>query len=128
MIFARMVICCYLCGVSDQQVFYKHLYINAMNELQFFKMTSTKGVSDTELIPTKLPPLPEELSRAQGVKSTACLYFPDITPKSASRALRREIAGYPKLRAALEAVNWNPRKRSFTTLQQQLIVHYMGQP
>ena len=99
-----------------------------MSELQFFKMASPKGMRDTGVIPDKLPPLPEVLARNQGVKSTACLYFPDISPKSASRALRREIAGYPKLRTALEEVNWHPRKRSFTTLQLQLIVHYMGQP
>lgn len=97
-----------------------------MNEINFLKLTPSKGGRD--LIPKQLPELPEEMIRQQGVKSTACLYFPTMHPKSASRALRREIAGYPKLRQALEEVNWNPRKRNFTTLQQQLLVHYMGLP
>lgn len=77
---------------------------------------------------TSLPALPRELLHNQGVQYTASLYFPDILPKSASRALRQEIANYPALRDALLATNWQSTKRYFTPLQQQIIVHYLGLP
>lgn len=99
---------------------------NWMKNLQFYKlMPEPREVGS---VPLALPELPKELATNQGVMYTACRYFPDISPKSASRALRREIATYPKLKKALEETNWHPSKRSFTTLQQQIIVHFLGQP
>ncbi|MBR8703580.1 hypothetical protein IX332_000449 [Porphyromonas levii] len=91
-----------------------------------FSGTLLKGVGDHTR--EQLPPLPQVLQRNQGVLYTASLYFPDILPKSASRALRKEIATYPALRQALEATNWSPQKRYLTPLQQQIIVHYLGEP
>ncbi len=97
-----------------------------MKQTKTFEGTSLKGLGD----PTRdnLPEIPKALQRNQGVLYTATLYFPDISPKSASRAFRKEIAGYPALEEALLATNWHPRKRFLTPLQQQIIVHYLGAP
>lgn len=97
-----------------------------MNEIKTFEGTLLKGVG--EHTRESLPQLPDSLQRNQGVLYTASLYFPDISPKSASRALRKEIADYPALREALEATNWHSRKRFLTPLQQQIIVYYLGAP
>lgn len=97
-----------------------------MKNLQKFQGSSPKGVSDRPW--ETLAELPRALARNQGVVYTASLYFPDISPKSASRALRREIVTYPQLLEALESTNWHPNKRLFTPLQQRIIVYYLGQP
>lgn len=97
-----------------------------MEEIKTFRGTSLKGLGDHSR--ERLPDIPERLQRNQGVLYTATLYFPDISPKSASRAFRKEIAEYPALEEALRATNWHPRKRFLTPLQQQIIVHYLGAP
>lgn len=97
-----------------------------MEQTKKFQGTHLKGLG--EHTRATLPELPEALQRNQGVLYTATLYFPDISPKSASRAFRKEIAGYPALEEALMATNWNSRKRYLTPLQQQIIVYYLGAP
>ncbi len=97
-----------------------------MEQLKFYKVRREEGLSDEFL--ERLPHLPPSMMGSSGVMYTASLYFPDISAKSASRALRREIETYPALRKALEATNWSPQKRILTPLQLQIILFYLGEP
>lgn len=95
-------------------------------ELKLYPLTTQEGLSD-EFI-RRLPSLPKEMARSSGLNCVAMMYFPDISPRSASRALRREIETYPALKKALEAANWTPRRRILTPLQSQILLFYLGEP
>ncbi|MBO4590282.1 MAG: DUF4248 domain-containing protein [Bacteroidaceae bacterium] len=66
--------------------------------------------------------------RAYGRTELAALYRPDLTPKSAWRALRDELQHTPALLAALAETDYDPRRRHFTPRQVQLIVTTLGLP
>lgn len=59
-------------------------------------------------------------------KEVALDYFPTNTPRSATTALRREIARHACLPQLLRHTGWHPRRRYLTPLQCLIIAYYIG--
>lgn len=58
----------------------------------------------------------------------AVAYAPDITPASALNRLALWIHHNVQLYEALLNAGYRPRQRMFTSLQVELIFHYLGRP
>lgn len=68
------------------------------------------------------------LPRCYGLKELAALYFPNITPRSASTRLKKWIMTTPKLLERLEETNYKPTARILTPRQVTLILDEFGEP
>lgn len=61
-------------------------------------------------------------------KDLACLYNPNITPRCAIRMLTKWIKINKELYARLTELGYNPRTRTFTPRQVQLITSFLDIP
>lgn len=72
---------------------------------------------------------PEHLdNRAYGIKELAVLYFPNITPASASKRLKQWIVDSPELLEKLGLTGYYVCQRIVSPLQKDLIVDAFGSP
>ncbi|MCD7924366.1 MAG: DUF4248 domain-containing protein [Bacteroides sp.] len=58
----------------------------------------------------------------------ALLYFPESTPKVATRHLMRWINGCQPLMEELKLAGYDPMQKLFTVRQVILIYHHLGNP
>lgn len=66
--------------------------------------------------------------RAYGYCELAQLYFPNVTPKSASVQFRRWILFDKKLESELQEAGFKPGKKVLTPLQVEIVVKIIGKP
>ena len=66
--------------------------------------------------------------RTYGLKELATLYFPDITPASASTRLKKWIMTTPELLARLQKASYRPAARLLSPRQVQIITQEFGEP
>lgn len=66
--------------------------------------------------------------RSYGFQELAVLYFPNITPASATVRLKQWIRDNPTLTAELTAHAWRPTARLLTPAQVTLITNAFGSP
>jgi hypothetical protein len=63
-----------------------------------------------------------------GKGELAIRYFPDKTPKAASRAFKNFVDGHPGLTEELAKTGLKPLSRIYTPAQVKLIVEALGEP
>jgi len=61
-------------------------------------------------------------------KELAILYFPNITPQSASSQLTRWIRRDPDLMDELNQAGYIKQQRMFTPLQLEILLDHLGEP
>ena len=80
-------------------------------------------------MPNHKKPIPMNIqAKTMSFKELASLYFPAVTPKSASHQLRTWIRSSDTLLAELEACGFTPRQRLMTPRQVALIICEFGEP
>lgn len=67
-------------------------------------------------------------NRSYGIKELAVLYFPNITPESASKRLKQWIADSSELLESLAATNYHFSQRIVSPRQMKLIAEAFGEP
>jgi hypothetical protein len=66
--------------------------------------------------------------RPYGKAELALLYQPSSSPETAMKTLYRWIKGCPLLLSELEAMHYNPRRRTFLKPEVEAIVRHLGEP
>jgi len=66
--------------------------------------------------------------RPYGKAELALLYHPLSTPETAMKTLYRWMKGCPLLMAELEAMHYNPKRRTFLKPEVEAIVRHLGEP
>ena len=66
--------------------------------------------------------------RSYGKAELALLYHPHSTPETAMKTLYRWIKGCPLLMNELQAMNYNPKRRTFLRPEVEAIVRHLGEP
>jgi hypothetical protein len=66
--------------------------------------------------------------RPYGKAELALLYQPSSSPETAMKTLYRWIKGCPMLMQELEAMNYQPRRRTFLKPEVEAIVRHLGEP
>ena len=61
-------------------------------------------------------------------KELALMYFPESSPETAVKHLRRWILHCPELHRELQATGYRATSHNFTARQTELIEHYLGCP
>ncbi len=61
-------------------------------------------------------------------KELALMYFPDSSPRTATKHLSRWIKHCPELQRQLLATGYKETSHCFTARQTELIEHYLGSP
>ena len=80
-------------------------------------------------MPIDKKPIPMKIqAKTMSFKELASLYFPAVTPKSASHQLRTWIRSSDTLLAELEACGFTPRQRLMTPRQVELVLREFGAP
>ena len=67
-------------------------------------------------------------TRPYGKAELALLYHPHSTPETAMNTLYRWIKGCPLLMNELQALNYNPKRRTFLRPEVEAIVRHLGEP
>jgi hypothetical protein len=66
--------------------------------------------------------------RPYGKAELALLYQPCSTPETAMKTLYRWIKGCPPLVQELDALHYNPKRRTFLKPEVAAIVKHLGEP
>lgn len=66
--------------------------------------------------------------RCYGFKELAVLFYPDVTPRSASRSLRYLIHQDPELLSDLVHKGYKPACRKLSPAQVSCLLHHLGSP
>ncbi|MCM0275910.1 DUF4248 domain-containing protein [Bacteroides fragilis] len=67
-------------------------------------------------------------NRAYGIKELAVLYFPNISPASASKRLKQWICESPELLTQLNTTNYHLYQRIISPLQTSMVIAAFGSP